>query len=84
MIEAEKYQNVIYIVKYCHQFKVTGCILAREINKHVDHENVLDGSSMIRFPIVISDSEKDMPGIEPLGWYTSTLTSSLQEVRHRN
>jgi hypothetical protein len=25
------YQNVIYIVKFCHQLYVTGCFLAREI-----------------------------------------------------
>ena len=27
------------------------------------------------FPLVIADSERDMPGIEPgpLGWYTSAL-----------
>ena len=39
-------------------------------NKHVVHENVVDGSSMIGFPYVIADSERDMPGIEhePLGW----------------
>ena len=33
----------------------------------------MDGSSMIGSPIVIADSERDMPGIEPgpLGWHTS-------------
>ena len=41
------------------------------------------GSSMIRFPLVIAVSERDMPGIEPgpLGWHTSALTNKLQEVR---
>ena len=35
------------------------------------------------FPLVIAYSERDMPRIEPgpLGWYTSTLTTGLQEVR---
>ena len=39
---------------------------------------------MIRFPLVIADSERDMPGIEPglLGWHTSALTTDLQEVRY--
>jgi hypothetical protein len=37
---------------------------------------------MIGFPLGISDSEQDLPGIKPgpLGWYTSTLTTGLQEV----
>ena len=37
---------------------------------------------MIGFPLVISVSERDMPGIEPgpLGWHTSALTNELQEV----
>ena len=34
-------------------------------HKHVVHGNVVDGSSMIVFPLVIADSERDMPGIEP-------------------
>ena len=39
------------------------------LSKHVVHENVVDGSSMIRFPLVKADSERDMPGIDhgPLG-----------------
>ena len=46
---------------------------------------MLDGSSMIGFPLVIADSERDMPGIEPgqLGWYISALTTGLQEVSIR-
>ena len=53
------------------------------ISNYVVHENVVDGSSMIRFPLVIADPERDMPGIEhvPLGWHNSTLTTELQEVR---
>ena len=49
---------------------------SRLAHKHVVHEKAVDGSSMIRFPLVIADSERDMPEIEPgpLGWYTSTLT----------
>ena len=41
---------------------------------HVVHENMVDGSSVLRVsPLVIAVSERDMPGIEPgpLGWYTS-------------
>ena len=51
-------------------------------HKHVGHENVVGGISMIGFPLVISVSEWDMPGIEPgpLGLHTSTLTNELQEV----
>ena len=43
--------------------------------KHVVHENVVGGSSMIRFPLVIADSEHDMPGIKPglLGWHSPAL-----------
>ena len=47
------------------------------------HENVVDGSSMIGFPLyLIADSEWDMPAIEPglLGWHTSALTTELKEV----
>ena len=51
---------------------------------HVVHGNVVGGSSIIKvFPLVIAVSERDMPRIEPgpLGWYTSALTTGLQEVR---
>ena len=46
-------------------------------HKHVVHENVVGGRSMIRFPLVIAVSERDMPGIEPgpQGWYTSAFTT---------
>ena len=45
-------------------------------------KNVADYSSMIGFPLLIDESEQDMPGIEPgpLGWDTSALTTELQEV----
>ena len=33
LFEAVKYQNAIYIGKFCHQVKVMGCLLAREIKK---------------------------------------------------
>ena len=38
---------------------------------------------MIGFPLLIADSERDMPGIEPwpLGWYTTALTNELKEVQ---
>jgi hypothetical protein len=42
--------------------------------EHVVHENMEDGSSMLRFPLVIADSEQDMPGIKP-------GPLQLQEVR---
>ena len=32
--------------------------------KHVKYRNVVDGSSMIGFPIVIADPDREMPGIE--------------------
>ena len=49
--------------------------------KHVVHENVEDGCSMIGLPLVIA--EQNMPGTEhgPLGWHTRALTKELQEVR---
>ena len=52
-------------------------------NKHLVHENVVGGSCMSRFPLVIAVSELEMPGIKPvpLGWHTSALTTELQEVR---
>jgi hypothetical protein len=35
-------------------------------HKHVVHENLIGGSSIILgFPLVIADSERDMPGIQP-------------------
>ena len=51
--------------------------------KHIEHRNVVEVSSMIGFPLVMADSERDKPGIEPgpLGWHTSALTNELQEVR---
>ena len=53
------------------------------LGKHVVHKNVVGGSIMIRFPLVIAVSEWDMPGIKPgpLGWHTSALTNELQEAR---
>ena len=52
--------------------------------KHVVHENVVGGSTMIWFPLLIAVSKGDMQGIEPgpLGWHTSDLANELQEVRH--
>ena len=51
--------------------------------KHVVHEILVDGSSMIGFPLVKADSERNMPGIKPgpPDWDTSALTNELQEVR---
>ena len=48
----------------------------------VVHKNVVGGSSMIRFPRIISVSELDMLGIEPgpQGRHTSVLTNELQDV----
>jgi hypothetical protein len=35
-------------------------------HKHTVHENLIGGSNIIWvFPLVIADSERDMPGIEP-------------------
>ena len=44
---------------------------------HVVHKNMVDGCSMVGFPLVIVDSELDIPGTKPgpLGWHTSTLTT---------
>ena len=38
---------------------------------------------MIRFPLVITVSKRDMPGIKPgpLGWQNSAPSNELQEVR---
>jgi hypothetical protein len=54
-----------------------------QIFKYVVHNNVVGGSSMVGFSLVIAVSERDMPEIEPglLGWHTSALTNELQEVR---
>ena len=40
------------------------------------------GSSIIWLPLVIAESEQDMPRIKPgpLGWHTGTLITELQEV----
>ena len=42
---------------------------------------MVDGRSMIGFPLVKADSERDMPGIEPgpLGWYTGALTTGYKK-----
>ena len=52
------------------------------MHKHVVHVNMVGGSSMIGFPLVIAVSDRDMPGIEPgpLGCRSHTLTNELQEV----
>ena len=45
------------------------------LDLHVEHKNVVGGSSIIGFPLLIADSERDMSGIEPgpLGWPTTEL-----------
>ena len=50
---------------------------------HIVHRNVVGGSSMVGFPLVIADSERDMQGIKtrPL---TSALTNELEEVRQQS
>ena len=39
---------------------------------------------MTGFSLVIADSERDMPAIEPgpLGWHTSALTNELKKESH--
>ena len=46
--------------------------------KHVEHDNMVGGNSMIMFPPVIADSERDMPGIDPgpVGRHNSIQTWS--------
>ena len=39
-------------------------LLIVDIREHVVDENVVGYSSIIRFPLVITVSERDMPGIE--------------------
>ena len=45
-----------------------------ENHKHVVHRNMVDGSSMIGFPLIIADIERDMPGSKPgpLGLHSYT------------
>ena len=45
----------------------------------------MDSSSMIGSPIVITDSERDMPGIEPgpLGWHTSPRDTRSKAIMVR-
>ena len=46
------------------------------IYKQIVHKNVVGDSSMIGFPLVKADSERDIPGIQP-----ELLTTELQKVR---
>ena len=73
----KKAVNIYFIRKQC------GWINYIKFIKHVLHRNLVGGSSMIVFPLVIAVSERDMPGIKPgpLGRHTRTLTNELQEVR---
>ena len=53
---------------------------SRLAHKHVVHENVVGGSSILRvIPLVIAVSERDMPGIEP---EPILLTIILMESNH--
>ena len=91
--QASHYQDQRNIAhEYIHQAPVpiitqefsSLSIYNAQLSKDVVHENVVGGSNITWvFPLVIADSERDMPGIEPgpLGWYTSALTTGLQEVR---
>ena len=56
------------------------------MNKHAVHENMVGGSNMVGFPLVIAVSEWDIIGIKPgtQGWPTSALTNELQDVRQWN
>ena len=50
--------------------------------KHVVHTTVVNGSSMIGFTIVIAESERDMPGIEPVppGTRSSQLDTRREAI----
>ena len=63
-------------------FDIFQTVISAQKHNHGIHESVMGGSSMIGFPLVIADSERDMPGIEPgpLDWHTRALTNELQEV----
>jgi hypothetical protein len=53
-------------------------------NDKVAWRDQMGGSSIIWvFPLVLADSERNMPGIKPgpLGWYTSALTTGYKKVR---
>ena len=53
----------------------------QQVFEHIAHTNVVDGSSMMGFTLVIADPERDVPEIklEPLGMHTSALTTELQD-----
>ena len=53
---------------------------------HVVHKNVVGGSSMIRYLVVIAESLQEMPGIKPgpLGRHTKALTTELMKVEVRS
>ena len=52
-----------------------------KLYKYVVHKNVVGGSSMIKFPLVIAVSERDMNQTRAsIGWHTSALINELQEV----
>ena len=60
-------------------------LTSRLTHKFVVLVDVEDGSSMIKFPLVIADSEQDMPGIKPgdsneplCGWVSSYLYYVIQ------
>ena len=48
---------------------------------HVVNKNMVGGSGITRFPLDITDSERDMPGTEPgpLGWHTSSWTAKNRQ-----
>jgi hypothetical protein len=77
------YRNVIAKESAFHFMFIIPQIYKTRLLKHVVRENMVDGSSMIGFPLVIAVSEWDIPEIKPwtLGCNTSALTNEIQEER---
>ena len=57
------------MISFCYfwesKLKAYQVLAYRFFNKNVVHTNLIDGISMIGFPIVIADSDLDIPGIKP-------------------
>jgi hypothetical protein len=76
-LETIRYLNVIYIPKFCHQFKVMGCLLAREIKK-------LKNTFQVNHSVVNCEEEKKLGKLAKSQWKLSQIKMKMGKIKLEN